>query len=146
MAAGRGLMAVKVHVPTPPEIPPDHHTPQQHQKRGDQQLRGGPEPLRHLDPEGDYEDDDESHSSGMAQAPDQTQPSGSPHPGAGPGGQGRDGRKMVWLKGMAQAQQATYGENGYNRRRHSRPKSNYNLLARLHIQHRACPDRCSRTL
>jgi hypothetical protein len=25
---------------------------------------------------------------------------------------------MVWLKGMAQAQKAAYGQNGYNGRRH----------------------------
>ena len=55
----------------------------------------------------------------MTESPDEPEPGGAPQtPAAGPCRQGGDGRKMVWLKGMAQAQKAADGQNGYNGRRH----------------------------
>ena len=55
----------------------------------------------------------------MTEPPDGPQPSGAPQaPPARPCRQRGDGRKMVWLKGMAQAQQAADGQNGYYGRGH----------------------------
>jgi hypothetical protein len=50
----------------------------------------------------------------VPQAPDQPQPGRAPQPGPRSCRKRRDGRKMVWLKGMAEAQEATDSQNRYN--------------------------------
>jgi hypothetical protein len=110
-----GGVGVLVHVPAAADMAPDHHTAQQHQECGHEQLRGRPQGLGELDAQGDHEQGHSANRNCMPQAPEQTQSGRRPHPlGAGSRGERRDGRKMVWLKGMAEAQQATDGENGYN--------------------------------
>ena len=55
----------------------------------------------------------------MTESPDESEPGGAPQtPAAGPCRQRGDGRKMVWLKGMTQAQKSADGQNGYNGRCH----------------------------
>ena len=112
-------MAMSMHVPTPADVAPDHHRTEEHEQRRNHQLGGRPQSLGHPNPKDDYEEDENAYRGGVSQSPDQPEAGCSPQAGSWPCSECRDGRKMVWLKGMAQPQQATHGQNGYNRRRHS---------------------------
>jgi hypothetical protein len=106
-------------MPAAPHVPPDDHATQQDQQRRHEELGGGPQSGRQLNPQGDNQQGDHAHRDGMADPPDQSEAGSAPEalpPRAS--GQRGDGRKMVRLKGMPQAQQATNSHNGYNRRRH----------------------------
>ncbi len=113
MGLRRGVR-VDVHVPAAPDVPPDHRCPEQHQQPGHDDLRHGPESRRQLQVEHDDQADNHTDRHGMAGAPNQAQPGGAPEPAARTTCQGRDGRKMVRLKGMAESQQTTDGQNRYN--------------------------------
>ena len=113
------MCAWAVHVPAPPHVAPDHDRAQEDQQSRHDQLGGGPEPCGQPHAQDDDEQRDDADRRGVPQTPDESQPGGAPQaPGARPCRQGGDGRKMVWLKGMPQAQESADGQDGYNGRRH----------------------------
>lgn len=110
-----GNVGMRVHVPAPAHVAPNHRRPQEDQQCGDEQLRRRPEPVGQLDVERDDQQRHGSHRHRMPDAPDQAEAGGAPQPPpAGPGRKRRHGSEMVGLEGVPQTEKAAYGDNGYN--------------------------------
>ena len=107
-------MAMGMHVPVTAQVPPDHARPKQDKQSGDQELGTRPERIGQSHAAEDDQKRDDADRRRVTQAPDQAQPGSAPELGPGPGGEGRNGRKMIRLKGMPETQQAPDGQNGYN--------------------------------
>jgi len=107
-------VGVRVHVPAAPHVAPDHDGAEQDQQTGHQQLGRGPEAGRQLYPQHDDQQGEDPDGHRMAESPHQPQAGGAPEPCRGTGRKRGNGRKMVRLKGMAEAQEAPDGQSGYN--------------------------------